>query len=152
MSQATVRAGSASSLVVTPCKDPRCLMIIGRRTQAASRSFQSERVRRCKRLSTLPRPMGGVWTGPNVAVWIKEQTGREVHPQRGWEYLRRLNDSTRVLRPRQAKADPEEQEAFTNNVRSWETRSSRPILSPASNGGLSMSIASASSPCSVASG
>ncbi len=65
-----------------------------------------------------PSPDGGLWTGPKVAVWIKEQTGREVHPQRGWEYLRRLRYSKRVLRPHHAKADPAEQEAFQKNSRS----------------------------------
>src|SRR5882672_11701535 len=48
-------------------------------------------------------PDDGLWTGPKVAVWIGEQTGRDVPPQRGWEYLRRLRYSKRVLRPRHAK-------------------------------------------------
>lgn len=65
-----------------------------------------------------PAPDDGLWTGPKVAVWIFEQTGREVPPQRGWEYLRRLKYRKRVLRPRHAKADPEEQEAFKKNFRS----------------------------------
>jgi transposase len=47
-----------------------------------------------------------------VAQWIETNTGRKVHPQRGWEYLKRLNYSKRVLRPRHAKADPAAQEAF----------------------------------------
>jgi transposase len=33
---------------------------------------------------------GGAWTGPKVAAWIAARTGRSVHRQRGWEYLRRL--------------------------------------------------------------
>lgn len=59
-----------------------------------------------------PPPDGGLWSGPKVAVWILERTGRQVHPQRGWEYLKRLEFSQRVLRPRHAKADPAAQEAF----------------------------------------
>ena len=35
-------------------------------------------------------PDGGVWTGPKVARWIAARTGKRVHRQRGWEYLRRL--------------------------------------------------------------
>ena len=35
-------------------------------------------------------PDGGVWTGPKVAQWIAAKTGRRVHRQRGWDYLRRL--------------------------------------------------------------
>ena len=37
-----------------------------------------------------PAPDGGVWTGPKVARWIAARTGKRVHCQRGWEYLRRL--------------------------------------------------------------
>ncbi len=37
-----------------------------------------------------PPPDGGAWTGPKVAKWIAARTGRRVHRQRGWEYLRRL--------------------------------------------------------------
>jgi transposase len=40
-------------------------------------------------LQSLP-PDGGAWTGPKVAEWIAARTGRGVHRQRGWEYLRRL--------------------------------------------------------------
>lgn len=35
-------------------------------------------------------PDGGEWTGPLVARWIAARTGRRVHRQRGWDYLRRL--------------------------------------------------------------
>src|SRR5713226_328915 len=59
-----------------------------------------------------PPADGGLWTGPKVARWIESHTGRKVHAQRGWEYLKRLNYSKRVLRPRHAKADPAAQEAF----------------------------------------
>lgn len=37
-----------------------------------------------------PSPSGGRWTGPKVAEWIAARTGKVVHRQRGWEYLRRL--------------------------------------------------------------
>jgi transposase len=37
-----------------------------------------------------PAADGGVWTGPKVARWIAARTGKRVHRQRGWEYLRRL--------------------------------------------------------------
>jgi len=59
-----------------------------------------------------PPADGGLWTGPKVAHWIQRRTERKVHPQRGWEYLKRLNYSKRVLRPRHAKADAAAQEAF----------------------------------------
>ena len=52
---------------------------------------QQEQLREC--LKTPPDD-GGVWTGPKVAQWIAQQTGREQGwPQRGWEYLKRLGFS-----------------------------------------------------------
>jgi transposase len=59
-----------------------------------------------------PAPDGGMWTGPKVAAWIARTTGREVRPQRGWDYLRKLGFSLKRPRPRHAKADPEAQAAF----------------------------------------
>jgi transposase len=61
----------------------------------------------------------GLWTGRKVAAWIKEKTGRQVHPQRGCEYLRRLGGTLRMPRIRHAKADPAEQEAFKKTPRSY---------------------------------
>lgn len=37
-----------------------------------------------------PPPDGGIWTGPKVAQWIADKTGKRIHRQRGWEYLQRL--------------------------------------------------------------
>ena len=62
-----------------------------------------------------PPPDGGLWTGRKVAQWILARTGRKVYPQRGWEYLKRLGTSLRVLRPRHAKADAAAQEACKKN-------------------------------------
>lgn len=59
-----------------------------------------------------PPADGGLWTGPKVAAWIAEQTGRAVGPQCGWEYLKRLDCVLRRPRPRHVKADPEAQAAF----------------------------------------
>src|SRR5438270_4105203 len=48
-----------------------------------------------------PGPAGGLWTGPHVAQWIAEKTGRKhVAPQRGHDYLKRLRMSPQVPRPR----------------------------------------------------
>lgn len=58
-------------------------------------------------------PDGGVWTGPKVAQWIAQKTGRDsVYPQRGWDYLQRLNYSRQRPRPRHANADEVAQIAF----------------------------------------
>ena len=50
-----------------------------------------------------PPPDGGAWTGPKVASWIADRTGRRVHRQRGWEYLQRL-----IGKPEQAKGYSDE--------------------------------------------
>ncbi len=60
-----------------------------------------------------PAPAGGLWTGPDVARWIAETTGREhVAPQRGHDYLKRVGMSPQRPRPRHHHADPAAQEAF----------------------------------------
>jgi hypothetical protein len=59
-----------------------------------------------------PPADGGLWTGPKVAAWMAARLGREVWPQRGWGYLKKLGHSLQVPRPRHAKAaSPEEQVA-----------------------------------------
>jgi transposase len=62
-------------------------------------------------------PDGGLWTGPNVAAWRAATRGRPVHPQRGWEMLRRLGVRPKVPRPRHVKADPATQAAFKQSSR-----------------------------------
>ena len=61
-----------------------------------------------------PPPGGGMWSGPKVARWIEERTGSDkVHPQRGFEYLRKARMSLQVPRPSKAKgASSSEREAF----------------------------------------
>lgn len=53
-----------------------------------------------------------------VAEWIEEKTGKRgaVRAQRGWEYLKRLDRSLKVPRPRHRKADPKEQEEAFKKV------------------------------------
>jgi len=59
-----------------------------------------------------PAPGGGAWSGPAVASWLAERLGRPVGPQRGWAYLRRLDQTPQVPRPSHAQADPAAQDAF----------------------------------------
>src|SRR3954453_12533502 len=68
-----------------------------------------------------PPSDGGLWTGPKVAAWMGARLGREVWPQRGWDYLRKLGHSPQVPRPRHAKvASPEEQAAHKkSSPRGW---------------------------------
>lgn len=65
-----------------------------------------------------PPSDGGLWTGPKVAAWMGARLGREVWPQRGWDYLRKLGHSPQVPRPRHAKAaSPEEQAEYKKALR-----------------------------------
>jgi transposase len=66
-----------------------------------------------ERLRTPPED-GGRWTGPKVALWMARQLGVErVHPQRGWEALKRVRWSLQAPRPRHPRtATPEQQAAF----------------------------------------
>lgn len=57
-------------------------------------------------------PDEGLWNSRLVAEWIYQKTGRKVHPQRGWEYLKRLGFSLQRPRPHHRKADAQEGEAF----------------------------------------
>ena len=59
-----------------------------------------------------PPPDGGLWTGRKVALWITGRTGRAVSPQRGVEYLRRLELTRQVPRPANPKASLYEQIRF----------------------------------------
>jgi len=55
----------------------------------------------------------GMWSGPKVALWIAQRNGLEkVHVQRGFEYLRKVGMSPQVPRPKNARADTSEKEAF----------------------------------------
>jgi transposase len=66
-----------------------------------------------------PPPDGGMWNSRKVGEWIERRTGRAVSQkkQRGWEYLKRLKQSPKVLRPHHKKANKTEQEAFLKDSR-----------------------------------
>jgi transposase len=58
-------------------------------------------------------PDGGLWTGPKVAAWITERSGRAVHVTTGWRTLRRLGFSLQTPRPtNKRRASEEGQAAF----------------------------------------
>ena len=66
-----------------------------------------------------PPEDGGLWSGPKVAAWMARHLGQtKVHPQRGWEALKRIDWSPQAPRPRHARAaGPEEQAAFKGGSR-----------------------------------
>lgn len=59
-----------------------------------------------------PPEEGGVWSGPKVAAWMTRKLGHKVHPQRGWEYLRRVDHTPQRPRPKHPDGDPAAQESF----------------------------------------
>jgi transposase len=66
-----------------------------------------------------PPPDVGMWNSPKVGEWIEAKTGKKLasKKQRGWEYLRKLENSPKVPRPHHKKADKHEQEAFKKSSR-----------------------------------
>jgi transposase len=97
-----------------------------------------------KRVRTPPED-GGVWSGPKVAVWMARHLGlAQVHPQRGWEALKRIGWSIQAPRPRHARAaTPEEQAAFKRGSRRRWRGPGRRIPAGRSRSGPRTSIASA---------
>jgi len=63
-----------------------------------------------------PPADGGLWSGPKVARWVAEKTGRRaVCPQTGWEYLVALGFTLQRPRPRHQAARPDGQAYFKKN-------------------------------------
>jgi len=56
------------------------------------------------------------WSGPKVARWMATELGKPVHPQRGWEALRRHGYSPQSPRPRHREADADAQEGFPSGT------------------------------------
>ena len=92
-----------------------------------------------------PPDDGGVWSGPEVAAWMAGHLGRAaVHPQRGWDALRRLGWSLQSPRPRHPRAAAPEQRAALKkrSARRWRGPG-RPIPAGRSRSGPRTSTASA---------
>ena len=82
-----------------------------------------------------PAPDGGMWTGPKVAAWIAQTTGRVVSDHLGWVSLRRAGFTPRRPRPRHAEADAAAQAAFPTPSRRSSPGSSRSTPGPRSRAG-----------------
>ena len=89
-----------------------------------------------------PAPDGGLWSGPKVAAWMSTLLGREVRPQRGWDYLRRCGYTPHRPRPHHAQADAAAQAAFPKALRPASTRSNRPTRRRPSSSGRKTNTAS----------
>jgi transposase len=92
-----------------------------------------------------PPEGGGVWSGRKVAAWIARHLGlAQVHPQRGWEALKRIGWSIQAPRPRHARAaTPEQRSDFKRGWRKPSRRPKRPIPTARSRSGPRTSTASA---------
>jgi transposase len=97
-----------------------------------------------ERLRTPPED-GGLWSGPKVAAWMARQLGLErVHPQRGWEALKRIDWSVQAPRPRHPRAaTPEQRAAFKGGSMPLSSRPGRHIPTARSRSGRRMSTVSA---------
>jgi transposase len=63
-------------------------------------------------------PDHGLWSGPKVALWIRQEFQQPVSAVTGWHYLSRLGWSLQIPRRRHDRsASPEEQAAFKKNSR-----------------------------------
>jgi transposase len=92
-----------------------------------------------------PPDDGGVWNGPKVAAWMARHLGlAKVHPQRGWEALKRIDWSLQAPRPRHPRsATPEQRAAFKSGSMPRSHGPRRPIPTGRSKSGPRTSTASA---------
>ena len=88
-----------------------------------------------------PPDDGGLWSGAKVAAWMAQHLGLErVHPQRGWEALKRIGWSVQAPRPRHPRAaTPEQRAAFKGGWMPLSPRPGRHIPTGRSRSGRRMS-------------
>jgi transposase len=80
---------------------------------------------------------GGLWTGPKVAAVMARALGlKSVHPQRGWDALKKLAWSIQRPRPRHARAATEEEcaEFKKNSMGRWRRSAPSTPSSPSRSG------------------
>jgi transposase len=93
----------------------------GRRNNGKERLMSATQLEelRAAVLNEVP-PSGGLWTGPQVALWMTKKLNRPVSPQLAWTYLQHMRMSKQTPRPRHARASTEAQEGFKkNSVAVW---------------------------------
>jgi transposase len=97
-----------------------------------------------KRVEAPPED-GGVWSGPKVAAWMARRLGlAKVHPQPGWEALKRIGWSLQAPRPRHPRAaTPDQRADFKRGSTRRSHRPRRPIRTGRSRSGPRTSTASA---------
>ena len=115
-----------------------------RNGRAASLLTEAVLAALAERLRTPPED-GGLWSGAKVAAWMARHLGlARVHPQRGWEALRRIGWSIQAPRPRHARAaTPEQRASFRGGSRPPSLRPGRRIPTGRSRSGPRTNTASA---------
>ena len=95
-----------------------------------------------ERVKTPPQD-GGVWSGPKVALWLARTLGRaQVHPQRGWDALKKIGWSIQVPRPRSPQAGTTEgREAFKKSSKKPSPKRRTPTRTSRSKSGRRTNIA-----------
>src|SRR3712207_1921287 len=131
---------------------PRRVTQLARRYNAFGPSALGDRRRRNGRAASLltedvlaavagrveaPPEDGGVWSGPKVALWMARHLGlAKVHPQRGWEALKRIGWSVPAPRPRHARAaTPDQRADFRRGSRRRSRRAGRSTRTAPSRAG-----------------
>jgi transposase len=93
-------------------KGPAGLIDGHRKNPGGARSrLSAEQLSQLRERLKSPPPHGGLWTGPKVAAWIEECTGRKTYPQLGWVYLKNLSSDMRVKRRRRRASARQEERA-----------------------------------------
>ena len=97
-----------------------------------------------ERVRTPPED-GGLWSGRKVATWIARRLGlAQVHPQRGWEALKRIGWSVQAPRPQHPRAaTPAQRATFKGGSMPLSPRPGRRIPTGRSRSGQMTSTASA---------
>ncbi len=115
-----------------------------RNGKAASLLTEAVLAALAERVRTPPED-GGLWSGPKVAAWMARHLGlAKVHPQRGWEALKRIGWSIQAPRPRNPRAaTPERRAAFKRGSARRSPAPGRPIPTGRSRSGPRTSTASA---------
>ena len=115
-----------------------------RNGRAASLLTEAVLAALAERVRTPPED-GGLWRGAKAAAWMAQYLGLErVHPQRGWEALRRIEWSLQAPRPRHPRAaTPEQRTAFKGGSTPLSLPPRRRIPTARSRSGRRMNTVSA---------
>lgn len=85
------------------CYGPQCLGDLRRNNKGRGRLLDDKQLQLLQQTLKSPPQDGGLWNGPKVANWMSKLLNRKVHPQRGWEYLKKLGNVASIRFPTKVK-------------------------------------------------